>query len=122
MSTAVLLLFSSHGFGWRIHCSVEVTELSTNKQHTLSQSLLHPVRSHENFNRFLTFISYLFLAALLGSDDSLIYSVFPICCVLKGASINVAPSAIPTLHVCVCVLHLCVRESERASERATERE
>ena len=26
----------SRGFGWRIHCSVEVTELSTNKQHTLS--------------------------------------------------------------------------------------
>jgi hypothetical protein len=23
-------------FGWRIHCGVEVTELSTNKQHTLS--------------------------------------------------------------------------------------
>jgi hypothetical protein len=22
--------------GWRIHCGVEVTELSTNKQHTLS--------------------------------------------------------------------------------------
>jgi hypothetical protein len=22
--------------GWRIHCSVEVTELSTNKQHTLA--------------------------------------------------------------------------------------
>ena len=25
--------------GWRIHCGVEVTELSTNKQHTLSE---HP--------------------------------------------------------------------------------
>jgi hypothetical protein len=24
----------SHGFGWRIHCGVAVTELSTNKQHT----------------------------------------------------------------------------------------
>jgi hypothetical protein len=24
--------------GWRIHCGVEVTELSTNKQHTLSQN------------------------------------------------------------------------------------
>jgi hypothetical protein len=24
------------GFGWRIHCGVEVTESSTNKQHTLS--------------------------------------------------------------------------------------
>ena len=23
-------------FGWRIHCGVEVTELSTNKQHSLS--------------------------------------------------------------------------------------
>ena len=23
-------------FGWRIHCGVEVTKLSTNKQHTLS--------------------------------------------------------------------------------------
>ncbi len=23
-------------FGWRIHCGVEVTEVSTNKQHTLS--------------------------------------------------------------------------------------
>jgi hypothetical protein len=23
------------GLGWRIHCGVEVTELSTNKQHTL---------------------------------------------------------------------------------------
>ena len=26
----------SRGFGWRIHCGVEVTESSTNKQHTLS--------------------------------------------------------------------------------------
>jgi hypothetical protein len=26
--------------GWRIHCGVEVTELSTNKQHTLSQGNL----------------------------------------------------------------------------------
>jgi len=26
----------SHGFGWRIHCGVEVTELSINKQLTLS--------------------------------------------------------------------------------------
>jgi hypothetical protein len=25
----------SCGFGWRIHCGVEVTESSTNKQHTL---------------------------------------------------------------------------------------
>ena len=25
--------------GWRIHCGVEVTELSTNKQHTLSLSV-----------------------------------------------------------------------------------
>jgi hypothetical protein len=30
----------SRGFGWRIHCSIEVTELSTNKEHTLSLSLL----------------------------------------------------------------------------------
>jgi hypothetical protein len=26
----------SRGFGWRIHCSVEVTESSTNRQHILS--------------------------------------------------------------------------------------
>jgi hypothetical protein len=26
--------------GWRIHCGVEVTELSTNKQHSLSLGLL----------------------------------------------------------------------------------
>jgi hypothetical protein len=26
--------------GWRIHCGVEVTELSTNKQHTLSNVLI----------------------------------------------------------------------------------
>ena len=26
--------------GWRIHCGVEVTELSTNKQHTLSLLLI----------------------------------------------------------------------------------
>jgi hypothetical protein len=25
------------GVGWRIHCGIEVTELSTNKQHTLSE-------------------------------------------------------------------------------------
>jgi hypothetical protein len=29
-------LFPHAAFGWRIHCGVEVTELSTNKQHTLS--------------------------------------------------------------------------------------
>ena len=36
---SVLRSFSfitSRGFGWRIHCGVEVTESSTNKQHTLS--------------------------------------------------------------------------------------
>ena len=27
------------GFGWRIHCCVEVTVLSTSKQHTLSLEL-----------------------------------------------------------------------------------
>jgi hypothetical protein len=27
--------------GWRIHCAVEVTELSTNKQHTLWRLLRH---------------------------------------------------------------------------------
>jgi hypothetical protein len=27
------------GFGWRVHCGVEVTVLSTNKQHTLSESV-----------------------------------------------------------------------------------
>jgi hypothetical protein len=27
--------------GWRIHCGVEVTELSTNKQHTLSRKDKH---------------------------------------------------------------------------------
>jgi hypothetical protein len=27
---------TSRGLGWRIHCGVEVTESSTNKQHTLS--------------------------------------------------------------------------------------
>ena len=32
-----------HGFGWRIHCGVEVTELSTNKQHTLSLVLTRSV-------------------------------------------------------------------------------
>jgi hypothetical protein len=30
---------ASRGFGWRIHCGVEVTESSTNKQHTLSHDL-----------------------------------------------------------------------------------
>jgi hypothetical protein len=31
--------------GWRIHCGVEVTELSTNKQHTLSHQQLPPLTS-----------------------------------------------------------------------------
>ncbi len=30
------VVFESRGPGWRINCSVEVTELSTNKQHTIS--------------------------------------------------------------------------------------
>jgi len=30
------LFFFSRGLGWRMHLSVEVTELSTNKQHRLS--------------------------------------------------------------------------------------
>jgi hypothetical protein len=33
---------TSRGFGWRIHCGVEVTESSTNKQHSLSLSALDP--------------------------------------------------------------------------------
>ena len=28
-------MWRHHGFGWRIHCGVEVTESSTKKQHTL---------------------------------------------------------------------------------------
>jgi hypothetical protein len=28
---------TSRGFGWRIHCGVEVTESSTNEEHTLSR-------------------------------------------------------------------------------------
>jgi hypothetical protein len=39
----------SRGFGWRIHCSVEVTELSTNKQHTLS--LVTGKDVHEQFQK-----------------------------------------------------------------------
>jgi hypothetical protein len=31
-------LKTSRGYGWRIHYGVEVTELSTNKQHTLSET------------------------------------------------------------------------------------
>ena len=31
----LLTLFTPRGFGWRIHCGVEVTVLSTNKQHSL---------------------------------------------------------------------------------------
>jgi hypothetical protein len=31
---------TSRGFGWHIHCCVEVTESSTNKQHTHSLSPL----------------------------------------------------------------------------------
>jgi hypothetical protein len=30
---------TSRGFGWRIHCGVKVTEISTNKQHTRSHTL-----------------------------------------------------------------------------------
>ena len=33
---ALCLAPSPRGFGWRIHCGVEVNELSTNKQYTLS--------------------------------------------------------------------------------------
>ena len=40
--TAQSLYISSHGFGWRIHCGVEVTESSTNKQHSLyNEGCLH---------------------------------------------------------------------------------
>jgi len=38
------------GFGWRIHCGVEVTESSTNKQHTHSlKSVLEPKASRQAF-------------------------------------------------------------------------
>ena len=40
--------------GWRIHCGVEVTELSTNKQHTLSLYILL------FFNLFCVFSLYAF--------------------------------------------------------------
>jgi hypothetical protein len=33
-------VFPHSAFGWRIHCGVEVTELSTNKQHTLSGAVV----------------------------------------------------------------------------------
>jgi len=39
----VLLVAIPHAAsGWRIHCGVEVTELSTNKQHTLSLLFCQP--------------------------------------------------------------------------------
>ncbi len=34
--SALCFVLGSRGFSWRIHCGVEVTESSTNKQHTLS--------------------------------------------------------------------------------------
>jgi hypothetical protein len=38
-------------FGWRIHCGVEVTELSTNKQHTLSHACtLCPAGTYSPYN------------------------------------------------------------------------
>jgi len=40
-----LELTQPRGLGWRIHCGVEVTESSTNKQHTLSPSLPRPTLS-----------------------------------------------------------------------------
>jgi hypothetical protein len=51
--------------GWRIHCGVEVTELSTNKQHTLSHDASHfdtmkqmkneGEKQHANLQRRFTF-------------------------------------------------------------------
>jgi len=35
--SVVTPFLGSRSFGWRIHCGVEVTESSTNKQHTFSQ-------------------------------------------------------------------------------------
>jgi hypothetical protein len=44
LATCVFRLTSRtpRGFGWRIHCGVEVTESSTNKQHSLSRRTHHP--------------------------------------------------------------------------------
>jgi hypothetical protein len=35
-----------HGFGWRIHCGVEVTESSTNKKHSLSDDDVSSSTTH----------------------------------------------------------------------------
>jgi hypothetical protein len=44
MSEGVLLMYEpslmyTRGLGWRIHCGVEVTESSTNKQHMIKYVL-----------------------------------------------------------------------------------
>jgi len=38
------IIHNIRGFGWRIHCGVEVTESSTNKQHILN-TVSHTARS-----------------------------------------------------------------------------
>jgi serine/threonine protein kinase len=47
------------GFGWRIHCGVEVTVLSTIKQHTLSRALTHSgIRQHTHKHTFTDTITH----------------------------------------------------------------
>jgi hypothetical protein len=38
-------------FGWRIHCGVEVTELSTNKQHTPPHASIDELEQYEEGSR-----------------------------------------------------------------------
>ncbi len=51
---AVINTHTHAAFGWRIHCGVEVTELSTNKQHSLSPIQTIPAPTDENWTKTIT--------------------------------------------------------------------
>ena len=56
--TSLNSLETSHGYGWRIHCGVEVAKLGTNKQHT-----------HFAFEDQLFFIFYFYFLQFVAASS-----------------------------------------------------
>jgi hypothetical protein len=73
--------------GWRIHCGVEVTELSTNKQHTLSRTSLKVYMELDSYSKFL----FRDRALFIGTQFSNLYTAVD------------TPAEAVWLCVCVCV-------------------
>ena len=60
-------------FGWRIHCGVEVTELSTNKQHTLSLMVRTFLKVYMELGSYFLFLQVQIKDIIIKDRDNVFY-------------------------------------------------